>query len=212
MQDPYLHIEAYLAGQLSAEEKAAFEAAMVADEKLKQAVEDFDLVSLIGDGLLEEEIASIVESSLSINTTEKANDFSDKPKSKVPLIIFIALTALLLLALNRHMFQKTEGEKSSKPTVQHKQLMAELVFPDNRGTRSLSTAGSALDSAIHYFDLRQFDNSEDFFVEILSQDSSNQTAIYYMSYISFVKEDYVSCRNYCRLLEENAQVCDLVPD
>lgn len=90
MKDPYLHIEEYIAGTLSSSDKAAFELAMKSDEQLRAAVEDFDLVHLVGDALLEEEIAKIV----SEETTSAAP--TDQPSIIKRLQPWLAAAAVIV--------------------------------------------------------------------------------------------------------------------
>ena len=190
MQDPYLHIEEYIAGNLSVEDNNAFEEAMGSDERLRQAVEDFDLVGLIGEALLEEEIAGIVGEEVGIVEEE------NKKKSTWLWILTFLGTALMAWIF----WPKADNE----PTLEdrHERLMVQYVYPENRGTRSLSKAVTKLDSAIYLFDLRKFDNSRILFEQVLEKDSLNQDANFYMAHISFLNIDY---NEYC----EYKEVCGI---
>ena len=111
MQDPYLHIEDYVSGNLSSEDKVAFELAMASDEQLRVAVEDFDLVGLIGEALLEEEIAGIVEDEMS--RVDKSEAKSNKANSNIRLLKWLVAASVVMLIGwwgSSLLMQKTDAE------------------------------------------------------------------------------------------------------
>jgi len=95
MQDPYLHIEEYIAGNLSVEDSVTFESAMASDKRLRQAVEDFNLVGLIGEALLEEEIAGIVGEEMDRN--DDGNTINDSNHTNFKVLKWLVAAGLVLL-------------------------------------------------------------------------------------------------------------------
>ncbi|MBP6235362.1 MAG: hypothetical protein KA270_01735 [Saprospiraceae bacterium] len=89
MSDPFEHIDAYIQNQLSEADKKAFEEAMLHDNTLRSAVENYHLVMGIGMGLLEVEVRDILN-----KESNKIKPVS-KPNYKWWIPVFIIFLAIL---------------------------------------------------------------------------------------------------------------------
>lgn len=130
MQDPYEHIEAYLAGALSPEHKAAFEAAMASDDQLKQAVEDFGFMDLIGEALVEQEIRGLVDAEVESGAVEEELPLRRIPNRLWPKLLLVLIGIAVLWVINTYVIAKQKETK-------HQPLFAEVINePAWPGSRS----------------------------------------------------------------------------
>lgn len=91
MKDFFEQIEDYLEGRLSEEDKVTFEKEMSQNPQLKQAVNDYDILGMIGDALIEEEVKKSVEQVL------EEEDRKTEYRKYIKWII--AIVALCLIGL-----------------------------------------------------------------------------------------------------------------
>ena len=91
MKDFFEYIEDYLQGRLSQEDKLSFEKEMAQNNELKLAVENYDIMSMIGDALIEEEIEGHIAKTLD---EEQASSNNGRLKW---LLLFVILIAIALI-------------------------------------------------------------------------------------------------------------------
>ena len=194
MKDFYEHIDAYCNGRLSEEEMKEMDSAMANDNDLRMAVENHDVVEKILDANIEDQLRAQVEAVQSkLDSSEQGDDVLVKSKPKRFRLLFIilglifAVLAVLLLTLNK-------SEKVDD--VQYATLLDSYEFPENRGTRSAELITTKLDSAIYYFDLRRFEDSEQLMDDILRTSPENRDAIFYKAHLLFHSKDLVKTKQW----------------
>lgn len=186
MKDFYEHIDVYIKNQLSVEDRKLMEEAMAQDAELKAAVENHDLIEKILDANIEDQLrmqVETVQSSLDSAGKESKPPVETKPKRNrlwfIILGVIFAVLALLLYSLY----------ESENADVQYATFMETYEFPENRGTRSAELISTKLDSAIYFFDLRRFGDSEKLIDEILISAPDNEDAIFYKAHLLFHRKE-----------------------
>lgn len=183
--------EKYISGRLNEAETTDFEARLNSDPSFKEDYELFQTMDAHSseksrnksaldalNEVHEEETDNLHDNIASAVKTQKGFNF------KLYLIILAVLGAIAFFAYKKLM--KTSGE-----SVLYAEIMENhYELPANRGTRSLSPNSTKLDSAVYYFDLRDFDTSQQLFEDL---DATFKERIFYLSHIHFLKQDYKAC-------------------
>lgn len=102
MKNFYEYIDDYVNDNLNESDRTAFEAQMSNDSGLKQAVDDFDVVEMVLDGLLEDEIRNVVENDVSAKVISMQSNTGQKQlkaSSLKPIKFLMAMAAILLAVL-----------------------------------------------------------------------------------------------------------------
>ncbi len=127
MYDPFLHIEDYIKDELTAADKRKFEAAMSTDKDLAQAVDDFPLLGMIGEALIEQDISNIVNDEL-YKSQQITTSYSYMRK-----VIYGILLGLLIVVLMVYLTQSNKGHKENNtPKQLYASLYTEPAWPVNR--------------------------------------------------------------------------------
>lgn len=110
MLDYFEHIDAYIGNELNAADKAAFEAAMLTDEKLKLAVDNVDVVKKTLLDFLELDVR---------NTIENANDIQaiDRPSKKWWLLAAVIII-LSISAVSIYLIQNSGNQPSNYASLE----------------------------------------------------------------------------------------------
>ncbi len=185
----------YLAGELGGDQLLSFE------QRLSEEVdfrEDFELYKEM-EGFVEERVKKM-------DALEVLRGVSSEQKSRIKnprnnVIVSNKLLWFLIIPSLVGMFVAWLASSKMQEIKNRELIMAEYKYPPNKGTRSLEVAGTKLDSAIHYFDLRRMAKSEQLFLEILAIDSLHQDANRYMGHISFLKGADNKSKYYCSKLD-----------
>ncbi len=171
--------ERYLNNALTAEEETTFLARLEVDKTFKQ---DFELYKEM-NGFLEEQVRHHDALDVLRDVHKEETSIPELvPKRKTYWVWALIVVALLILTFY--------GYSVIKQTQRVNKIMAMYEFPPNSGVRSADMAQTKLDSAIWYFDLRDFDKSKKRFLDILEQDSTHQEANRYMGHIMFLEKEF----------------------
>lgn len=183
-EDNYILFERYLNGELNQEEARDFEQRLKDEDVFANAFEEYREMM----GFLDEK----VEKEDALDVLREVHGDVATTKSRIVNIRFfrVAIASVLLILIGFFVVNEYKENKRVE------RIMAMYEFPPNKGGRSVDMAQTKLDSAIWYFDLRDFDNSEILFLEILEQDPTNQEANRYMGHISFLNEEFIGSREY----------------
>ena len=137
MNDFYDHIEDYISGRLSSQDKTEFEAAMQSDPDLSEAVQNFHLAKKLSASLIEDE------------TRQVLNSIKSKPKGNQQKFYLIAASILVLVIA----FYFVVLKEKDPVVYDDKQIFAQLYeSPASVASRNESELLTALDTAIQYFD------------------------------------------------------------
>lgn len=190
MQDPYEHIEAYLEGVLSPEDKKAFEGAMLRDDMLRQAVEDYDLVDLIGEALVEQEIRGLVDAEVESGAVEEELPLRRIPNRLWPKLAAAVIVILLLWEFNMYMSGKVDDQEVEKRYA----AVIQYYEPPTDTHRGATTVDSDLHTrALRNFELKRFSTAKEQLdslktLGILSPEELN----FYMAHIAFRERDFAA--------------------
>lgn len=167
--------ERYLNSELSETEKQTFEKRLQTDPSFH---EEFEMYKEMMN-YLDERVKNDKQLQ-SLNAVRKAESSHVKSWKWIWIICALLVLAFCIFYGTRQYHQNKKFDR----------MMAEYVFPPNESVRSVESASSKLDSAIWYFDIRDFEKSERLFLEILQEDSLNQQANRYMGHIMFAREKF----------------------
>lgn len=200
--------EKYLNGELNSEETAAFEARLKSEDKLKEDFGLFQSMNAFTDEKAKNKNA--LDALKEVHTTETntvhENIVTSVKSQKRFNIKRFAIIALVLSAIAFILYQKMIK------SVGQGNLYAEIMenhydLPPNQGTRSLSPNSTKLDSAIHYFDVRDFEKSRETFQIFDNNDEEKQ---YYLAHIYFLEQEYKQCINWFDQIGENVVTEELI--
>ena len=197
MTDFFEYIDDYKSNLLSAEAKSAFETEMGKNEKLKHAVENFDLIKKISKSLIEDETREkINELKNKTNYSNPSNNSNkEKEESKVgsikPFKKWLGIAAAFLCIIVSIFLLKNNLSSAS-----NEEILVLEERPISSGVRGENDGKSTLlDSGIDSFDLNKFDKAKLIFENDFQSDSLNQIATRYLAHIYFYKNDYSKAKN-----------------
>ena len=170
--NPYFEwLDAYMDGSLSDEDRLAFEKAMASDEKLKHAVDNYELLKKISASLIEEE------------TRETLAAFSAELHKPAPVkklnrwwmvaaaVLFVGLTSYWLISI------ANMGSDSEK-------IMADLYLkPPIAAHRGENADSSQLAKAIDLFDRNHLEEATPLFLQTAANDSLQNISNRYLAHI-----------------------------
>lgn len=170
--NPYFEwLDAYMDGSLSEDDRLAFEKAMASDEKLKHAVDNYELLKKISASFIEAE------------TRETLAAFSAELHKPAPVkklnrwwlvaaaVLFIGLASYWLIALNN---MCTDPEK----------IMADLYLkPPIAAHRGENRDSSRLAKAIDLFDRNHLEEATPLLQQTVSNDSLQNISKRYLAHI-----------------------------
>ena len=170
--NPYFEwLDAYMDGSLSDEDRLAFEKAMSSDEKLKHAVDNYELLKKISASLIEEE------------TRETLAAFSAELHKPAPVkklnrwwmvaaaVLFVGLTSYWLISI------ANMGSDSEK-------IMADLYLkPPIAAHRGENADSSRLAKAIDLFDRNYLEEATPLFLQTAANDSLQNISNRYLAHI-----------------------------
>lgn len=184
MKDFYEHIDDYIKGRLGELDRQAMEDAMEQDPDLKLAIENHDALEIILDANIEDTLRTQLEKAQKNLDDEKpvAKETGHNGINKWWIVIGILLMASIVYIL----FQQSKVNNSE---LKYAALYELYEFPENRGTRSGELVSTKLDSAIYYFDLRNFELSEDLIDQVLNESPNNDDAVFYKAHLLFHSRD-----------------------
>lgn len=136
MTDHFAYIDDYISGRLSAEDRLAFEAEMLADNALRQAVEDYDVAELVLDGLLEQDLRAVVTG---VQVHQATRSGRNRSTGK---LVYIALTIVVVIALSLIIFNRPGTTTPAAPYA-----YVSAVKPISKGDSSQD----AIQSAFYYY-------------------------------------------------------------
>jgi len=201
MNDPYLHIEEYIVGTLSSEKRVAFELAMKSDEQLRAAVDDFDLVHLVGDALLEEEIAKIV--------SEESDDavVAPQPSLVKRLQPWLAAAAVIVgLFWINHTFLNNEDNQA----LQQRYVAAFDHYdpPHNTVRGNYSPSNTTLEKIQQAFDKKQYAEAERLLdnIEIGSNGPQIDQINWYKAHIAYRQQQFAKSLQLIDTIEDSDEL------
>lgn len=183
--------EKYIKGELDSAEKASFESRLNSESGLK---EDFELFKKMNAFTAEKskntKALHVLQEVHSAETQNIEDNIASSVKNEMRfnfkrfLIIAAVLSGIAFFA-----YQKII--KVSDESVLYAEIMEDYYeLPANKGTRSLGAGATKLDSAVYYFDVRDFDKSQQMFENL---DATVEERAFYLSHIYFLQQDYKQC-------------------
>ena len=170
----------YLNNDLTGDDLSAFENRLATDVEFKR---DFALYKEM-EGFLDAQTKH--GEALSVLKDVGAEMGGDKVERGSRKMKWWLVAAALVIGIGGwYVFQEYQATKY------HENLLAKYIYPPNRGTRSVESASTKIDSAIYYFDLRRMDDSKALFLEIIETDSLNKDANFYLGHIYFHEKNYL---------------------
>lgn len=191
MSDPFEHIDAYIQNQLSEAENKAFEVAMLQDETLRSAVENYHLVKGIGMGFLEVEVRDILN-----KENNKIKPVS-KPNYKWWIPVFI-----IFLAILSYFFLKYYKTKQREERIAY--VMNDYVPPQVVFTRSGEIEGDTVlfDRAKREFSLRNYSHSNEILESMPESDRTDEWH-WIMGHVKFILKDFEKAKSNFELVSNN---------
>lgn len=150
---PIEHIDQYMAGELSADDKATFEAAMQQDADLHELVDNYDKIKEISTVALEEQLLQEVK--------KAANSAPSQQKSKSNLTKYLSIAASILILVFAVFYLSKPSEEYILGTYHEKPF-----DPDNVRSSDLPNM-SNFQLAKYNYGLNEFEISRDLFEEEL---------------------------------------------
>ncbi|MBK9255744.1 MAG: hypothetical protein IPM42_09680 [Saprospiraceae bacterium] len=135
MSDPFEHIDAYIQNQLPEADKEAFEAAMLQDDTLRSAVENYHLMKDLGMGFLEVEVREILNAEMP--TPEKKIIHNKKIWAGIFILILFGIIIVFVIL--------TRSEKNNP--LLYADIYVEPNWPLHRGDQT-SEISDAITTAL----------------------------------------------------------------
>jgi len=170
---PIEHIDEYMAGKLSAEERVSFEAAMQQDAELRELVANYDTIKEVSTLALEEELLNEVKT-----VAKKSALQSTPPTSKLNFRSILGIAASILLLIATFVFFNSYAYKQKKEEIK----MANYQQPDPGTVRSGDTSNfNNLEKAKDYFDRNYHKEAK----ELLEKELANSSGEFEISEIKY---------------------------
>ncbi len=185
MKDYFDQIEDFLNGNLQGEKKLLFEQELKNDPKLRAAVDHFPLAQKIAAGLIELDTRE---------TIQRLHKLSHTIKQRFQLVAAVFALVIALGVIFRYFVQnQSDPEK----------LIAELYFPPVANiNRSTTVELNSLDSAVYYFDVKDFDKA--FLLLSQQSDSTNSDkVIRYLAHTAFNQKKYTLAESHFQKLSSS---------
>lgn len=191
MTDYYDHIDDYINGLLTGEERAAFKAAMAKDAGLAAAVENHDVAMDVIGSMIEDEVRGVigeVESGDEVASVKAENDaMPKKGKIRWMRVLSGAAAACLIGCVGYWAVGKYQYGQLEEEIFAH---YFENSKPLNGGVRGeLTTNHNVLDSIIYYFDLNENEKSLEL-IQSTKTIADKEAVFKYKMHNLFMLEDY----------------------
>lgn len=229
MMDYYDQIEEYLNNALSEVEKIAFEEAMRKDEQLRAAVESHGAAMDVVGSILEGEVRGIIDNEeLKIGDKDLMVDDEGDGKrangkleaeggklsgveveegvrkgANVRRMIWIRWVAAAVVVLLLGWWGMDRF--NNKMDIED-EIFAKFYTPlPTLGTKSNGKLRSKLDSALYYYDIRDFDRSRELFETFIPEDTNDTIAIH-LTHLYFLDRNYTESKKMLNIVSDSSSL------
>lgn len=202
MMDPYDHIEEYINGQLSEQDRIVFEELMAKDDALKNAVEHHDVAMNIVSSLIEDEVRGVL--------SEEGSSSSSSRKTivrKISNSTKWSIAASFIIMMSIGLYFTNKNIESNQFAARYQETKKFLQLPENSTTRGEVSIGNKLEEGVNLFELRQWEESKIVFSSLLGDNQyNNDTIQFYLGHIHYRLQDFDKAVYHFKNISTNSEL------